>query len=80
MKAEKIFVKIEDLKREFYHKYPHQQFGLEHYQTVAAAITTWLADHQPDAAGGFWTGEMNPPGELTEITELGILCFAESDR
>ena len=80
MKAEKVFVRIDHLKREFYHKYPEQQWVLEHYQNVAASISAWLAAHQPDALGGFWSGELNPPGEISEITELGVLWFGKSDE
>lgn len=80
MEAKKIFVRVDEIKRQFYHKYHEQQFRLDHYQSVAAALTAWLEEHQPDALGGFWTGELNPPSELTditEITEMGIIYFGQ---
>lgn len=78
MKAERIFVKLEEVKHEFYHRYEDQQFDLEKYHMVAAGVTAWLKAKRPGAIGGFWSGEMRPSLELTEVTELGIVYFVNS--
>ena len=39
MGAKKIFVKLDVIKRQFYHKYTNQQFSLDNYQSITAAIT-----------------------------------------
>src|SRR5450432_784705 len=80
MKAEKIYVKIEEIKRQFYHDNRDSQFMLDNYQSVAAAITEWLAQNRPSAIGGFWTGEIAPPGEISDISELAIICIDEQAK
>ena len=75
MKAEKIFVKLSDVKFQFYHKYRDREFNLHHYETVASAITAWLEVNRPNAVGGFWNGEMNLPSEVAENLEIRIVYF-----
>jgi hypothetical protein len=75
MKAEKIFVKLRDVKSEYYHKYKDREFLMQHYETVAHAVTTWLEVNRPNAVGGFWNGEMHPPNEHAENAEIGIVYF-----